>query len=310
MIGIMKNTLPGGGALCAIDTLSTAAALGLKGVLFNLLQDISAGLDCAEMQGVRAEADRLGLFISSGFGFVNPALPLRSGQIVEAGGGDFEAGFRRLVTLAASVGIDQPFFMVGTIEDRFDETVSWQTQSDAVVKLILGCAPLLRDLGVRPLIKTHEEITTTEIVAMIERVGSDLLGIAYDPVNVFCRLEDPVSAAHRIAPYTAQVHVDDAVVRFEGDGIRRYLAPMGEGSVDWDAIFAIIPDARVWIDMHRGQFAMPVFDPDWLARQPTIDLYEFASILAMATRFGTGEIPCDQACATERVPQAIRRLLK
>lgn len=308
MIGIMKSTLHNGGTLDALETLSAAGALGLNGVLFNSMRDLSAGLDPIEMEAVRAEADRLDLFISVGLGYLNPALPERSGQFTEAGGGDFETGFRRLITLAADVGIHEPFFWIGTIEDRFDATVNWQAQRAAVVALILRCAPLLRELGTRLLIKTHEEITTYEIVEMVEQVGPDLLGVAFDPVNVVCRLEDPVAAAHRIAPYTAQIHVDDAIVKFEGDGIRRYLAPLGAGALDWAAIFAAIPDAKLWIDIHRGQFAMPVFNAEWLSQQPRPDLKEFASVLAMATRFGNGDIPCDQTHIAARLDHALQKL--
>lgn len=310
MIGIVKNTLPGGREMNALQTLKAAAEQGLKGVLFNTLNDISATLDPVEMKAVRAEADRLGLRLSANLGFLNPALPFRSQAIVDAGNGDIETGLRRLINLAADTGIHDLMFVVGMIEERFRTDVSWQAQCDAVASLVLRVAPVLRERHSRLLIKTHEEITTMEIVEIVRKVGPDLLGVAYDPVNVVCRMEDPVAAARRITPYTAQLHIDDAVMRFQEGGIRRFLAPMGEGAIDWDAIFALMPAAFRWVETHVGQFAMPVFDPEWLRAQPGIVVEEFASVLAMATAFGDREIPWDQTKPAERLPQTFGKLLK
>jgi hypothetical protein len=71
-----------------------------------------------------------------------------------------------------------------------------------------------------------------------------------------------------------------------------------------------MPEARRWIEMHSGQFAMPVFDPAWLARQPEVALAELAGVMAMANRFGDRAVPWDQGAPTSRLPQAYERLLK
>lgn len=309
MIGIIKSSLPDGRSLTPVEALQAAATLGLQGLLFNSLFDISPTLDPAELATARAEADLLGLDISSMLGAVNPALPARSQPIVDAGGGDMQAGIERLVELAAGIGIRDMFFIIGMIEDRFEADVSWQAQLDGVTELLGRCAPVLRRHGSKLLLKTHEEIATAEIVALVERIGPDVLGVAFDPVNVLCRLEDPVAAARRVAPYATHLYVDDAVMRFQENGLRRFLAPLGEGFVDWDTIKPLLPDAKVWIEMHAGQFAMPVFDLDWLKRQPPVAVEEFAAVLAMAAKFETCEMPWDQAAPVARLTQALRRCL-
>lgn len=309
MIGIIKSSLPNGRTLTAASALEAAGDLGVQALMFNSLFDISPTLDPAELQAIRHEADRLGLEISSMLGIVNPALPARSQPIIDAGSGDLEAGIKRLVELAAGIGIHDMFFIVGMIEDRFDAVVDWQSQIDSVAETLSRCAPVLRQCGSKLLLKTHEEITTAEIVGLVEKVGPDVLGVAFDPVNVLCRLEDPVAAARRVAPYAAQVYVDDAVVRFQEGGIRRFLAPLGDGFVDWDAILSLVPQAKIWVEMHAGQFAMPVFDGDWLQRQPAIVLDEFAAVLAMAAKFGSREVPWDQTAPVARLPQTLRRML-
>lgn len=309
MIGVVKSSLPDGRTMGAVQALEAAARRGLKGLLFNTLHDVSPTLDLSEMKEVKAEADRLGLRISASLGFINPAMPSRGAQVAEAGGGSLEKGVRRLVELAADIGVHDLFFVIGMIEDRFSKEIAWRDQMGAVARLALDCAPLLRERRARLLLKTHEEITTQEVVGLVNRVGPDLLGVAFDPVNVVCRMEDPVEAARRVAPFTAQVHVDDAIVRFQDGGVRRFLAPFGAGAIHWDAIFALMPDAWRWVEMHSGQFAMPVFDRDWLRAQPDILLSEFASVLAMAHAFGSRDIPCDQSKPVDRLPQTLEALL-
>ncbi len=308
MIGIAKSSLPDAATLDARAALRAAAGMNLEGVLFSSLFDLSPTLDPQELQAVRDEADRLGLHMSAGLGMVNPALPFRGQVLAKAGEGDFAAGLRRLIRLAAAIGIHEMFFVIGMIEERFSEAVSWQAQRKAVVDLLVVCAPVLRECGSRLLLKTHEEIATAEVVELVRAVGPDLLGIAFDPVNVVCRMEDPMEAARRVAPHVAQLHVDDAVVRFQEGGIRRFLAPMGEGVLDWPAIMALMPGARLWIEMHRGQFAMPVFDAQWLAAQPGIELDEYASVMSMAFSFGERDVPWNQDAPVERLSATLEKL--
>lgn len=49
MIGIVKSSLPEGRSLGARQALRDAAQMGLKGVLFNSLFDLSPTLDPAEL---------------------------------------------------------------------------------------------------------------------------------------------------------------------------------------------------------------------------------------------------------------------
>lgn len=310
MIGIVKSSLPGGREMSAMDALQAAATLGVEGLLFATLFDISPPLDRTEMHAVRTEADRLGLTLSSSLGFINPAAPARGAKLIELGQGDMAEGAKHLINLAADIGILDLFFVIGMIEDRFETSPSWQQQCEAVADLLCTCGPVLRARGAKLLLKTHEEMFTAEVMALVESVGSDILGVAFDPVNVVCRLEDPLAAARRVAPHAVSVHVDDAVLRFEDDGFRRYLAPMGEGQLDWPAMLALMPGAKIWLEMHAGQFAMPVFDAAWLRSQPQIALPEFAAVLALAQRFGNRPMPWDQARPTDRLPQALRHILQ
>lgn len=309
MIGIVRSSLPDSAGRSAAETLVRAKVADLDGVLFNSVTELSQTLDAAELRSVRAEADRLGMHLSAMIGMINPALPVRAGETLALGDGNLETGLRRMIAAAGGIGISELMFSIGKIEDRFSLAVPWTTQMEAVTELIGRLAPLLREYRIRLLLKTHEEITSNEVVALVERVGSDLLGAAFDPVNSLCRLEEPVAAARRLAGCAAQVHADDAVLRFQEGGMRRFLAPIGEGVVDWDTILAILPSAHVWIELHSGQFCMPVFDGEWLRSQRGIALVEYAALLGKAAQYGSRDIPWDQTVPAGRLDHAYQRFL-
>lgn len=302
--GVVRSTLPENAGLSARAILEKTVASGMNAILFNSIWEISPTLDPGEIAEIGQQASRLGLGLALGLGHLNPALPFRGQQLLAAGDGDMAAGVVRVARLAAAAGISNLMFTVGRIEERFHPTVAWGDQLAGVASLVDRCWRQLRDHGARLVLKTHEEMTSWEILRLVERPGPTALSVALDPVNFLCRMEDPVAATRRLAQHVVQVHVDDAVLRFEGKEMRRYLAPMGDGVIDWRSILDIVPDAAIWIEMHSGQFAMPVFDPEWLRAQPEIVLAEYAALTAMALEFGAGPIHWDQSAPTARFAHA------
>ncbi|OEO31864.1 hypothetical protein VW23_014400 [Devosia insulae DS-56] len=119
------------------------------------------------------------------------------------------------------------------------------------------------------------------------------------------RLEHPLAAARRLAPHVTQVHIDDAALSFDGDtALRRHLASVGEGIIDWPSLLALLPAAKPLIELHRGQFAIPAFDQEWLASQPYIQLGEYAALVHAARR-KREQLPIDQNDITLRLPAAL-----
>lgn len=279
MFALMRGSVPNAGSE-PFEVLKKAAALGASEVTFYSLFELSPTLDEGILKELKTEADRLGIGIGASLDWLNPLRLDRHARELALGEGDLSRGVAKLLETGASLGMADMFFTIGTLEDR---AANWAAQRDAVGALLVGLRPNLADLDMRVLVKTHEEITSYECLELVERVGPDRLGVSYDPVNMLVRIEDPVEAAKRLAPHIAQVHVDDAILRPEGpNSIRRHLVPAGQGLVDWGAIFTLLPEARRLVELHNGQFAMPVFDADWLKSQPYIELIEYAGLIGNA----------------------------
>lgn len=101
--------------------------------------------------------------------------------------------------------------------------------------------------GVTLALETYEQVPTEQLVGLIERVGSERLGICLDPANVVAGLELPRDAVERCAELTRNVHAKDfAFARQEGwVGFTYGGAPMGQGLHDYPHLLAAVrPEER------------------------------------------------------------------
>ena len=183
------------------------------------------------------------------------------------------------------MGCRSPFFTIGTVMDRASRSVPWADQLAATRAFLLSLRPFLLEHGFGLDLKTHEEISSPECVQMVEAVGSDVLGIGLDSVNMLVRLEDPLETARRTAPYVHRVFLSDADLFFVEDGITRKLRAVGDGILNWAGTLEILKAAGATpsftIELHRGQFSMPFFDPAWMAAESTANPSELAAIVRL-----------------------------
>jgi len=259
-VGTDSTKLPGvmaGFGTMAHDApwvLARADELGLEGVFFRDIRDLSPTLDAGELSDAVAAADERGLYIEAGAGKVNPFAMPEDASIRALGDGDWLTGMTRKLEAAAGCGIRDVWAATTNYQfrlrglracDRFRTDVTWPEQLAATAKVLAMLAPVLRDLGLHLNLETHEEISSFETVRLVEQAGPDAFGITFDSANVVVRGEDPVAAAHRVAPYARQTHLRDVVLVPHEHGIGRLIVPIGEGVIDWDAMLAALAAAPV-----------------------------------------------------------------
>ncbi|GAA3477279.1 sugar phosphate isomerase/epimerase family protein [Streptomyces yanii] len=284
----------------AVSVVKRAADRGLEGVYFRSVLELSPTLEAAEVRDVMQAADDLGQRIEAGVGKVNPFATPEAPEIRALGEGDYLRGMRRMVEVAASAGIRELWTATANYQfrlsgryayDRFRTDVGWDEQLAATERLLRKLAPVLRDLGVHLNIETHEEITTFELVRLVEAVGPDVVGITFDTANVLMRCEDPVAAVERAAPYIRATHVRDAALFFTRAGIARLLVPVGEGVLDWDRLLAPLVGRDLMLSIEgivestRGEMELQIYDPGWQEGHPDLTLAEAFEVVRLATTY-------------------------
>jgi len=281
-----------------LDALDAVAAAGLDGVLFRTLDEISPTLDPGLLAEVAAHARHLGLYVEMGVGKVNPYMTAELPRVRDIGEGSYLLGMERMVTACAEHGWTETWTALGGfkmqytglhITDRFRADAPWPDQLAATAAFLHRLAPVLRDTGVHLDIETHEEVTSFELVRLVEEVGPDVLGICLDPANLAVRGEVPDEGIARVAPYVRTTQLRDAALVPVDGGIARFLAPCGEGVVDWDAalraVLAARPELNLTIEgIGPVRAEMPVLDtdPQWRAGHPDLTDAELDRLRALA----------------------------
>lgn len=309
LVGVDSTKFPGAGELGAPGLLARAAELGFDGVYFRSLLELSPALDRGELDAVAVLAAELGLRVDAGIGKVNPFSTPEAPELRRLGGGDYLAAMTDMIEAAASAGIHELWSALSNYQfdlrglfafDRFRTDVEWDEQLRATTRFLQTLAPVLRANGTHLNLETHEEITSFELVRIVEEVGPDVLGITFDSANVVVRGEAPLAAARRVAPYVRATHLRDVALVESELGFARYLLPIGEGIVDWPALLEVLAEAAPMLSIEgiissRAGMDVPLFDPRWAAGHPDADAAETVELFRLAreyrSRVEAGEAP-------------------
>ncbi|WP_431673737.1 sugar phosphate isomerase/epimerase family protein [Rhizobium leguminosarum] len=307
-LGIDSIKLPESKKRGPLASLDHVKELGLAGIFFSTALDMSPDLDSGLLRDIRAKADDLGLYLESGIGKINPYCSAEEPALRAAGGGDIIAGFTRMIEASAAIGCHELWVAPGNFKseyrgrlanDRFRTDVTWEEQLIGIEKVLRKLAPVARANGAHMNIETHDEITSFEILRLIEKVGADCVGVVFDTANGLQRGEHPVFAAMRLAPYIRQTHIKDAYVGRAPGGLDFQTRPVGGGIVDFAAILPILSDANAALNLSlevaqsvadKPRKANPrqcieIDDPVWRAGHPDLTADELAAYMAMVDAY-------------------------
>ena len=317
----------------ALEALEFARARGLQGVQFGNPRQISPDLDEGALREIAQEFKGQGLYLEMGIPAVNPhaagALAHEAGS-TPATSAHVEA-LEQAMQAAAVMGATILRTVVGWEKDRYDPAVPWGQQLADIEATLQRLAPLARELGQKIGVETHCDITTHEILRLIERVGEDVVGVCLDTGNLPTRMDEPIAATRRIAPYVICTHTKDALLFTterslppedaqqvdwsrarvtDGRGnsvdttqvppaIGWQSRPCGQGSMPFPEMVAIlghhVPELALSIEDHGNIQTMPIYEPDWLASYPDLTPFELAGLVRLAhegdRRIAEGELP-------------------
>ena len=279
------------GALAELD------AIGYTGILVRTIDEAFPTLDPEAIAGFDAASKARGMFVRMGIGKINPYMTAELPRVRHLGEGSYLAGMERMVRICSDHGWTEVWTAVGGFKpwlpapycfDRFRTDVTWEAQLEATSRFISRLAPTLRSEGVRLNIETHEEITTHEIVRLVEEHGADIVGVCFDPANLPVRGEAVLAGALRVAPYTHLTHLRDSIIARTDHGMSRFLMPIGDGQLEWADLltpFAERADVDFIVEAVGGTRAEMTLEPDdafWRAAHPDFSSAEISQLTALA----------------------------
>lgn len=234
--------------LSLIDVLERTRELGVE--LFQICDYAPLlGMSATELKGASAAARDLGVRIELG---------------TKGVGADHLAAFLRLAEIFDAALVRSMVF-----------APDFRPTLDDAERLLREALPSYEAAGVTLALETYEQLPTAALISLVERIGSDRLGICLDPANTVAGLELPRDVVERCAPHTKNVHAKDFAFRRQDGwvGFTYSGARMGEGLHDYPHLLRTVdPDARGinqivehWLPWQGDPATTASVEADWTA---------------------------------------------
>lgn len=123
------------------------------------------------------------------------------------------AQVREWLAQAHAIGSDSLMLYSGVYRPELaGDAVKTAAELKHLAAVLAGAEQTARELGVALLLENASDFTTDELLTLLERVGSDAVGLFLDVTNVYNVWDDPFDAIARLAPYAGAGHVKDFVL--------------------------------------------------------------------------------------------------
>jgi len=102
------------------------------------------------------------------------------------------------------------------------------------VQTIKGIIPEFERAGICLAIENHDRFKTRALAEIVERIGSDYVGICLDTANSFGALEGPEVVLQVLGPLAVNLHLKDFVI-FRPRHMMGFIIegrPVGQGQLD------------------------------------------------------------------------------
>ncbi len=279
--------------------------------------DMSPTLDPGALAEIRARGRQTWTLPRGRCRQDHPYCSAESPEYRAIGGGDIILGFSRMIEAAAAIGCRELWVSPGNFKaeypgrlanDRFRTDVTWGEQLRAIEMVLRKLAPVARDHGVHLNMETHDEITSFEILRLIEAVGDDCTGVVFDTANGLQRGEHPVFAAKRSRLSSARPTSRTPMSRVLQAGSISRRGPAAKALSISAAILPILARANPGLTLSleitqsaadRPRRANPrqcieIEDPVWRAAHPDLSREEHEAYLALIdayeARIRSGEV--------------------
>jgi sugar phosphate isomerase/epimerase len=137
---------------------------------------------------------------------------------------------------------------------------------------ILQVMPLCERYGVSLAVENHQDLTTGELLSLLQHVDNPWLGVCFDTANPLAVMEDPLESARAFGSLVKTVHLKDFQVAARQNGFCLVGCALGEGVVDLPGIVDLLqseaPQANLNIEAYIGKQAIPALDDGYLAGFP------------------------------------------
>lgn len=202
-------------------------------------------LDQAAQYGLQGIELPLSLLEGEDADTVARAAKARGHYLVVASGGYDPKPLKGAIEAAARLGAKVVRTVVGGADfggDRRRMTGRWPAFMQEVLAGLGEAARSAEQAGVTLAVENHQDLASEELLWLCEEIGSPGFGITLDTGNPLATAEEPVDFARRIGPHLKHVHLKDYWIYLSDEGYRLVRCPLGQGAVDFAALFDVFAE--------------------------------------------------------------------
>ena len=116
--------------------------------------------------------------------------------------------------------------------DRYDKNVLLNNEIENAVLQLSKIKQQAEMLDIKVAIENHGDLNSDELISVVQKIDSTHIGICLDLGNAMFTLEDPLTAAEKMAAYTFTTHFKDYAVEMTNYGMKVKGVALGEGNID------------------------------------------------------------------------------
>ena len=203
------------------------------------------------------------------------------------------AAFERDVRAAREAGAEvlRTVCLSGRRYETFDSAEAWRAFRQQSWTSLTLAELVVRELGLVLAVENHKDWRIGEMIGLMERLGSEAVGVCLDTGNNVALLEDPLEVAAALAPWTRTVHFKDMGLERYDDGFLLAEVPLGQGYLDLERIVELCraarPDVRFNLEMiTRDPLRIPVLTDAYWATLRDVPAHDLAATLADVRQHG------------------------
>lgn len=126
--------------------------------------------------------------------------------------------------------------------DRRPLAGRWQVFLQEVLSGLQEATRAAERYDVNLAVENHQDLASEELLWLCETINSPRFGINLDTANPLATAEEPIDFFQRVAPYLKNVHLKDYWIYLSEEGYRLVRSPIGQGVIDFPALFQILAD--------------------------------------------------------------------
>src|SRR5258708_1969645 len=191
----------------------------------------------------------------------------------------------------------RPVLMNGRRYEVFDSADAYNKFLDQGKQALALARPAVEKHEIRMAVENHKDLQAPELLDLIKKLGSPLIGVCIDTGNSVALLETPQETVEMLAPHVFTTHVKDMGVEEYPDGFLLAEVPLGTGFLDLAKLIATVrkprPEVRLNLEMiTRDPLKIPCLTPKYWATLESIPARRLAEMISLVrTKAGKKPLP-------------------